>query len=171
MAEAENISVGNTSIQPLSAFEVGQYFIRKGNNDPQNLTYLKLQLLLYYSQGWYLVFNEDALFKDEIIATMYGIEIPSIQAVYGWYGLRDLSELDPRKIDYPSILEKFLDKIWDIYAKQDFKILAKKTLSPSSPYSITVKSYGKSPDSMWGNENFIIPIEVLRDYFKSKITP
>lgn len=50
------------------------------------ITPLKLQKLLYYVQAWSLVFNDEALFKDEIQAWVHGPVVPQIYQSYKHIG-------------------------------------------------------------------------------------
>jgi len=43
-----------------------------------NLSNLKLQKLLYYCQGYFLAFNGEPLFKEEIAAWTCGPVVPSV---------------------------------------------------------------------------------------------
>src|SRR5690625_515662 len=45
---------------------------------PKPLSWLKLQDLLYFAQAWHLVWDEELLFPEDIIATPEGISIPEI---------------------------------------------------------------------------------------------
>lgn len=45
----------------------------------QPLSWLKLQDLLYYAQGWHLAWDGEPLFDDAILATADGVRIPIIQ--------------------------------------------------------------------------------------------
>jgi uncharacterized phage-associated protein len=55
---------------PYSAIAVANWFIWKNKQDNSDLTHLKLQMLLYYAQGWYLVYFNPPLFEDSIKALL-----------------------------------------------------------------------------------------------------
>lgn len=55
------------------AMEVGKYFIYLANKENKALTNKKLQKLVYYSQAWSLVLNDNKkLFKEPIEAWVHG---------------------------------------------------------------------------------------------------
>lgn len=49
------------------------------------ITNLKLQKLLYYSQGAFLAIKDKKLFKDNIVAWQYGPVVPSVYVKYKQY--------------------------------------------------------------------------------------
>lgn len=58
-----NLSMGENKMSnnqaTCSAFDVAKYIIPKMLSKFGKLTTIKLQKLLYYSQAWYLVFNNE----------------------------------------------------------------------------------------------------------------
>lgn len=80
-----------------TAFHIAQYFIdrcheerRRGNY--QSLTNLKLQKLLYYSQGFYLAIYNKPLFPDRIEAWVHGPTVPSVYKRLQRYGYNTIPE-------------------------------------------------------------------------------
>lgn len=63
---------------PISALDVAAYILEK---QPKNrpLTAMKLQKLVYYSQAWALVWNEEPLFTESILAWANG---PIVKELY-----------------------------------------------------------------------------------------
>ena len=49
-------------------------------DEPDRLSHLRLQKLLYYTQGWSLALRDKALFKDRIEAWAHG---PVVKKLYG----------------------------------------------------------------------------------------
>lgn len=66
-----------TNALDVAKFLVAQF---QGAEDP--ITNLKLQKLLYYSQGWYLALNGNPLFEERIEAWPHG---PVVRPVYGCF--------------------------------------------------------------------------------------
>lgn len=128
----------------MDAKVIASYFIKKanrmsegnedfdGNND---LTNLKLQKILYFTQAEYFKKNKKALFNDEIEAWQYG---PVVKSVYDWLkgcGAYVITEMDVQLCDTDKIPEdtkEFLDKIWDKYSNLSAWKLVNETHRPDS---------------------------------------
>ena len=68
--------------QDISARDVAAYFIQKSSEVNENdLTNLKLQKILFYTQAEHLHQRDVALFADPIEAWKYG---PLVADVYNW---------------------------------------------------------------------------------------
>lgn len=71
---------------PQSALDVAEYFLWLSANeqpdDPDYLTPLKLQKLLYFAQGWALVEWDAPLFGEPIDATPHGPVVAEVAARY-----------------------------------------------------------------------------------------
>src|SRR5258706_11347865 len=61
-----------------NVFDVAAYILKK--NGP--MTAMKLQKLVYYSQAWSLVWDDNPLFPEEIEAWPKG---PVVPALYDWH--------------------------------------------------------------------------------------
>lgn len=66
---------GNPEIQPADILEAAGFIVLLA----QPLSWLKLQDLLYYAQGWHLAWDDQPLFSDAIFAAADGVRIPVIQ--------------------------------------------------------------------------------------------
>jgi uncharacterized phage-associated protein len=62
-----------------SAIAVANRFIERNRAYPSELTYLKLEKLLYFAQGWYPAYHNVPPFEDPIEAWRYG---PIVRSVY-----------------------------------------------------------------------------------------
>ena len=60
------------------AVDVARYILTKTGE----MTAMKLQKLVYYSQAWSLVWDESPLFEDDILAWAYG---PVVPVLYGYH--------------------------------------------------------------------------------------
>jgi len=131
-----------------SALKVAEYFIDKANKDKKPITNKKLQKLLYYSQVWLLVLNEEKLFSERIEAWVHGPAIPVVYRRYKNF------EFNPIQIDTDDILFDFskkqmdlLESVWSVYGKYNAEYLealthselpwqeARKEISESEPSS------------------------------------
>lgn len=115
----------------LTAKNVASYFIEKSSklDEDNDLTNLKLQKILYYTQVESLKRNKDVAFKDNIEAWQYG---PVVRSVYEWLkgcGPYTISTFDIESDDF-SIdpeMRSLLDDVWNKYSKYSASYLVKKT--------------------------------------------
>lgn len=130
----------------IGAKKVASYFISKanalgdgnkelsGNND---LTNLKLQKLLYFTQVEYLKKHGEKLFDEEIQAWQYG---PVVKEVYDWLkgcGAYVITEFDialEDLSDIPDDIKAFLDEMWNKYQKYSAWGLVEKTHEKNSAW-------------------------------------
>lgn len=88
------------------------YHVKRGS-----LTPLKLQKLLYLSQGWSYVWDGRALYQEEFEAWQYG---PVNTEVYDWfrqYGRYEIPEKEGRVCRFRNVDDReTLDAIWNIYS-------------------------------------------------------
>lgn len=108
-----------------SVNDVASFFIALAQDAGEQLTHMKLQKLIYYSQAWYLGMYGEPLFASSIEAWKHGPVCPEIYHSYKKYGnenipfIADIEETE----DYISIVEGrfsvdvigFLNKIADDY--------------------------------------------------------
>ena len=81
-----------------------------------SLTPLKLQKLLYLSQGWSYVWDDCPLFRDEFAAWQYG---PVNVAVYDYfkrYGRMEIPEHEGKCVRFRNVdAKETLDAVWERY--------------------------------------------------------
>jgi uncharacterized phage-associated protein len=72
----------------ISALDVARYLLHLNNGEiePELITHMRLQKLLYYCQGWRLAFDDEPLFSDRIEAWAHGPVVPSVYPVFADYG-------------------------------------------------------------------------------------
>ena len=127
----------------VTARNVASYFIDKSSKLDENndLTNLKLQKILYYTQVEYIKKNSSKLFADDIEAWQYG---PVVKDVYNWlkgcgaYTVTSF-DVDLSMTTMSSEINKFLDNIWDKYNKYSAWYLVNETHVPKSPWSETYR--------------------------------
>ena len=96
--------------QKYTALSIANYFIKK------NITPLKLQKLLYFSQVWYFVKHEKLLFKDDIQAWVLGPVVYDVWDAFRFMRRGDFIPLHKANdVVYDKEIEKHLDEIWQIY--------------------------------------------------------
>ena len=132
---------------------VAKWFINEVSPDP-----LKLQKLLYFSQGISFCMNDEPLFNDDFEAWVHGPVIPKLYHKYKNY---EYNPIDV-KFDLPIIPEKvlcILEFVKRNYAKYDGKYLEKIT-HHQEPW-LYARS-GLDPDERINKK---IPKEIIADYF------
>lgn len=101
------------------AINIAEYFLWKAQEDDQELlSNMKLQKLVYYAQGLYLVYNGSELFEENIEAWTYGPVVPSLYQVYKEHGSGGIPvdpDFDPLSIDEET--RDFLDEIYDVFGQ------------------------------------------------------
>lgn len=106
------------------AIDIARKLIFMAQNDEPNggerLTNLKLQKLLYYQQGFHLVFFGTPLFSDSVEAWMYGPVIPSVYEEYSSYGSSSLPEVN-NAISLTNEEEELFNEVYDAY--RDFSAI------------------------------------------------
>lgn len=109
-----------------TAQQVANWFFAWTNDQPDaHITNMKLQKLLYYSQGYSLAQNNSAIFSEKIEAWGKGPVVPSIYTTYAAYKtntnkLPALSlEVDFDFDSFTSKENELLISIWATYGKYD----------------------------------------------------
>ena len=77
-----------------SAQQVANSLLAFGNSYGDTLTNLKLQKLLYYTQAWYLAFNDDPLFDEDFEAWIRGPVMPSVWRKFKEFKHRPIVDVD-----------------------------------------------------------------------------
>lgn len=97
------------------------------------MTAMKLQKLVYYSQAWHLVWDEETLFDDEIEAWANGPVTPNLYAEHrGQFRVTQSAKGDPSKLT-PSQRES-VDVVLDAYGHLSAVELSERT-HQESPWS------------------------------------
>jgi len=102
-----------------NAQNVADYFLWKAQDEDQELlSNMKLQKLVYYAQGLYLVIYNSPLFKEEFEAWTYGPVLPDLYHSYKKYeasGIPADPDFSPSSIDDDT--KEFLDEIYDVFGQ------------------------------------------------------
>lgn len=101
-----------------NARTVAEYFLHKARCQSQPLTHLRLQKLLYFSQGWRLAIENRPLLDEPVRVGPFGPVIDSLFAQLIAYRGHDLAgALAP----YPPALgqlsadtRRLLEKVWEV---------------------------------------------------------
>ena len=107
---------------PVSALDVAAYILAKQPRD-RPITAMKLQKLVYYSQAWALVWNEQPLFKEKILAWSNG---PIVRELYdlhrGAFHVNRLPQGDSKKLHAQQ--REAIDKILEVYGNKSAQWLS-----------------------------------------------
>jgi uncharacterized phage-associated protein len=124
----------------ISAMDVANYFTYKAAADDENdLTNLKLQKLLYFSQADFFKKYSTPLFNEDIEAWQYGPVIREVYEKYRVCGSYPISyfELDDSQVELAPEIEDFLDESyqkWNKFSSSYLVTLSHKQGDPWSKY-------------------------------------
>ena len=102
-----------------SAIEIAEYLIwrnaQERPEDPDYLTPLKLQKLLYYVQGWHFAETGQPLFKEQIEAWKEGPAVMSVYKAYHQFGKRPITEAPESPPELAESVRCVIESIWNRY--------------------------------------------------------
>ena len=141
-----------------SIFDVARYITeRKGE-----MTAMKLQKLMYYSQAWHLVWEEDALFADDFEAWANGPVLPNLYARHrGQFKVNAALFPDGNVAALTDAERKAVDKVLDFYANQTAQWLSDLT-HQERPW---LESRGDTPRG--AASSALIPKSLMDEYYSS----
>lgn len=116
-------------ITMATIFDVAAYFLHKlREEEDSSITPLKLQKLCYYAQAWSLVWDDEALFKENFQAWAHGPVNPELYDKYREYKWRSIEPvLDLDTSIFRDCQLETMDIIWQDYGIYDGKYLEKLT--------------------------------------------
>lgn len=96
-----------------SVHDVAAYILQKAGE----MTTMKLQKLVYYSQAWSLVWDEAPLFEEPIEAWAYGPVVPALYSMHkGRFSVSEWPEGDPKKLTHEQM--ETIDAIIEFYGSK-----------------------------------------------------
>jgi uncharacterized phage-associated protein len=138
------------------AFDVASYILQKMGT----MTTMKLQKLVYYSQGWSLVWDEKRLFEEDIEAWANGPIVKNLFHYHrGTYQISSVLIGNPRLLDQEQ--RDTVDAVLDYYGDKSAQWLINLT-QMEEPWIETRKGL---PIQQRGNR--AIPLDVMADYYSS----
>jgi uncharacterized phage-associated protein len=102
------------------AINVALFFLQLADaeDEPEKLSHLRLQKLLYYAQGWSLALRDTVLFSDRIEAWAHGPVVPSVYPSFASYG-NGVIPVEVFPFDSEEELEKddreLIEAVWNAY--------------------------------------------------------
>jgi uncharacterized phage-associated protein len=152
----EGIVAGGTAA--TSAQNVAHYLVSVSQRYGDPITNLKLQKLLYYAQGWYLVLYGRRLFREQIQAWLRGPVVYEVWKEFSGYQWRPIR----RRVSEPPLSgssRDFLDSVYSAYQGYSAYHLEKMTHS-ESPWLIARRGLGNKEPS-----NAVIAVKDIEAHF------
>lgn len=140
----------------IRVFDVAAYILEK----MEPMTTMKLQKLVYYSQAWSLVWDEQPLFEEDIEAWANG---PVVRELFDYH--RGMYEISAMPIGNPRLLnqeqQETVDAILDYYGDKPAQWLIELT-HIEDPWKQARKGLPKLERG-----NRVIPLDTMADYYSS----
>jgi uncharacterized phage-associated protein len=145
----------------ISALDIAKYFLTKSNKqdeDGEFISNLKLQKLLYYTQGYYLALNNEKLFPERIEAWAHGPVVPAVYYPFKEHGGKCIPVPEDFKVEVLSQdVRDFLDEVYLIVGQ-------------FSAWKLREMTHSESPWVNTWNQgagvNSEITADALSEYFK-----
>jgi len=151
------------------AVSVAKEFVRLSfaGTEPDPLTNLRLQKLLYYAQSWALVVREGELFPETLEAWRNGPVVPEVYRAFpqGFGAAPILDGAFADVPDLPATEAEFVRRVWEAYKGHSATQLAAMT-HQELPWQ---KAWGTRPSD--GNGNDPITADDMEAYFAKVAMP
>lgn len=148
-----------------TCFDIADYFIWIAKSSGNFLDPLKLQKILFFSQGWYLSLYKKSLFIDDFQAWRYGPAIPDLYNQYRSFG-RNSIVLDVEKPSLEPEIENLLFFVGQNFLFKDSNLLSGITHKKNSPWKVI---RDKNNCSSRDNCQEIIPKSLIQQYYDEMI--
>lgn len=102
----------------INCLEIAQYFIIRAYEDGMDaeMTNMKVQKLLYYSQSLHLALNDEPLFREEIQAWRYGPVCPPAYKFYQGFEANQLPIPEKKFVEQlSSETKQLLEEVWEYF--------------------------------------------------------
>ncbi|MDB5349199.1 MAG: putative phage-associated protein [Planctomycetota bacterium] len=150
--------------QDITARHVARYLLAVAHEHGSFLSNLKLQKLLYYSQGWHLGIYQAPLFPDKFEAWVHGPVIPALYHEFKKYSWRNIDE-EVDKPTFPAEIVEFLEELTGEYLHLDAYQLERMT-HRESPW---LTARGDLPiDAL---SSTVIDEGLMREHFRARVSP
>lgn len=136
-----------------NVFDVAQYIL----DCRGSMSAMKLQKLVYYSQAWSTVWDDNCLFREDIQAWRNGPVAPALWEEHrGQFRVEKISKGTPSNLK--SDQRETIDKVLDFYAKMDAQWLSDLTHMEDPWKDTWDEGRGK---------NDVISLESMSEYYSS----
>ncbi len=148
----------------VTIFDVANFFLKIVDRDSgSTITPLKLQKILYYSQGYYLAKNNKPLFKEDFEAWAHGPANDGIYEKYKIFGFNAIDEPSSNEVPkFNDELVDFLYSIWNVFGIYDGKYLENLT-HQETPWLEARKGYQPGEKC-----NVVIKKESMKKFFQTE---
>jgi uncharacterized phage-associated protein len=117
-----------------SALDVARYLVdlAAAESEPDYLSHLRLQKLLYYVQGWSLALRHKPMFSSRIEAWAHG---PVVRDLYPKFAGHGMKSLTPEDVGEAKSLTKedrrFIAEVWEVY--KDYSATSLRNMTHNEP--------------------------------------
>jgi uncharacterized phage-associated protein len=141
----------------LTCHNVAEYLLSQVDDDAGDLiSNLKLQKLVYYSQGFSLALNDEPIFAEDIEAWMHGPVVPDLYHAYKGHGSGAIPR--PQDVDfeiYSTDMRDLLDEVYTVYGQ-------------FSAWKLRSMTHDEPPWKETPNLGVISHVK-MKDYFKTQL--
>lgn len=119
------------------AFDIAKYYIKlaQSEDEPDSLSHLRIQKLLYYAQGWSLVLRKKPIFQEKIEAWAHGPVVPLVYPSFATFR-SDLIPANHYDLDEDALTDdecELVQSVWNVY-KQFSAIKLREMTHKESPW-------------------------------------
>jgi uncharacterized phage-associated protein len=145
-----------------SAKNVADYIVAVAHDAGDPISNLKLQKLLYYSQGWHLALKDEPLFDERIEAWVHGPVVPPVYGQFKGYAWKPIEDAPESKdVPLPADVKQHLDDVMGAYL--GFGAYDLERLTHSEPPWLNARA-GIPEDAPC---NSVISLDDMKAYFRS----
>lgn len=146
--------------ETLSALDVAAYILEK---QMDNLTTIKLQKLVYYSQAWYLVWQDSPLFVDKIEAWPNGAVIRNLYEAHSGKYFLTAGDINGDSGKLSDSQKKIIDLVCERYGNLNGAQFAELTHNErpwrDARKRLSINDYAYKE----------IPVESIKSYYEAKL--
>jgi uncharacterized phage-associated protein len=157
-----------------TSISVANFFIEKGLEEGTPVTPMQVIKLTYISYGWYIAYNDEELYDEDIQAWKFGPVINSLYHELKKYKnaavTEKISEFDfssfstIRPTPSSDEVKHFLNQIWEAYKGYSAIDLSSITHMEGTPWYITWETGGAKH-----RDGVKIPTELIKKHYKAKL--
>lgn len=148
----------------VNAIDIARYmlYLAAGEPEPEGLTPMRLQKLLYYAQGWRLALTGQPLFDSPIEAWTHGPVVRTVYPRFADYGGSPIAFHESSDgAELPDEIRAYVREVWESLRQHSAGQLRRMTHS-ESPWLDARHELG--PDDA---SNTVISQQAMRDHFVS----
>ena len=146
----------------ITAQRVADYIIHFFHEHGDPITNLKLQKLIYYTQGWHLGIHERPLFDDRLEAWLHGPVQPTLYHALKTYRWNPISE-DPGEVLLPRTVKAHIDEVLEEYGGKSAYELERLTHAEDPWLNARGEAQMDEPSEA------VISQQDMKDYFRAML--